>query len=75
MKQDMARIVAKCNICQCHKYMAMALGRLLQPLALANKVWEEVTMDFIDGLPRSEDYSVIMVVVDRLSKYAHFIPI
>ncbi|GKC74520.1 putative retroelement pol polyprotein, partial [Tanacetum coccineum] len=49
--------------------------RLLQPLNLPEQIWEELSMDFIDGLPKSEGYSVIMVVVDRLSKSAHFIPL
>nr|GEX17340.1 putative mitochondrial protein [Tanacetum cinerariifolium] len=43
-------------------------------LELPTKIWAEVSMDFIDGLPKSDGYTVIMVVVDRLSKYAHFIP-
>ena len=45
---------------------------VLQPLAIPSQRWEEVSMDFIMGLPKSEGKSVIMVVVDRLTMYAHF---
>ena len=45
---------------------------LLQNLSIPSQRWEEVSMDFITGLPKSEGKSVIMVVVDRLTKYAHF---
>jgi putative effector of murein hydrolase len=45
---------------------------LYQPLAIASQRWEEVSKDFITGLPNSEGKSVIMVIVDRLTKYAHF---
>ncbi|GJU83584.1 ty3-gypsy retrotransposon protein [Tanacetum coccineum] len=40
--------------------------RLLQPLNLPDQIWEELSMDFIDGLPKFEGYIVIMVVIDRL---------
>jgi len=45
---------------------------LLQPLAIPGQCWKEVSMDFITRLPNSEGKSVIMVIVDRLTKYAHF---
>ena len=45
---------------------------LLQPLAIRSQRWEEVLMDFITGLPKSKGKSVIMVVFDRLTRYAHF---
>ena len=75
MKKDVEEIVARCNVCQHYIYMAMAPGRLLQPLSLPNKVWEKMTIYFIKGLPHSDGYTVILVVVDRLSKYAYFIPL
>ena len=45
---------------------------LLQPLAIQSQCWDEVLMDFILGLPKSEGNTIIMVVVDQLKKHAHF---
>lgn len=60
---------------QCFKTNCMKPTGLLQPLPVPNQVWTDIFMDFIEGLPSSHGYSCIMVVVDRLSKYAHLIPL
>lgn len=46
---------------------------LLQPLPLPDMAWTHITMDFVEGLPKSEGKDVIWVIVDRHTKYAHFV--
>ncbi|KAH9752935.1 hypothetical protein KPL71_014903 [Citrus sinensis] len=73
MRKDVTRFVRECTICQQNKYLATTPAGLLQPIRLPAQVWEEVTLDFIERLPRSEGWDAILVVVDRLSKL-HGIP-
>ena len=48
---------------------------LLQPLPVLSASWEVVSMDFIKGLPQSGSFNAILVVVDKFSKFSHFIPL
>lgn len=75
MRQQVKDFIAACIICQQAKSATTAYAGLLQPLPIPTQVWDDVTMDFITALPLSFGFIVIMVVVDRLSKYAHFIPL
>ena len=73
MKSAVKRFIRKCDICQRVKAENVSLAGLLQPLPIPKRPWLSISMDFIEGLPLSQGYSVIWVVVDRLTKYAHFI--
>jgi hypothetical protein len=76
MKRDVAEYVALYDTCQRVKAEHQRPTRLLQPLQVPEWKWEEIAMDFIVGLPRTRSgYDSIWVVVDRLTKVAHFIPI
>jgi transposase InsO family protein len=72
LKTNVQRFVAECVVFQQNKVETIKTPGLLQPLSIPSQRWEEVSMDFITGLPKSEGKSVIMVIVDRLTKYAHF---
>ena len=64
--------MTECLVFQQNKVETIKTLGLLQHLSIPSQCWEEVSMEFITGLPKSEGKSVIMVVVDRLTKYAHF---
>jgi hypothetical protein len=64
--------IKQCCVCQQAKVERIHSLGLLQPLSIPQGAWQDLTMYFIEGLPKSEGYDSILVVVDRFSKYAHF---
>ncbi|PNY17392.1 Ty3/gypsy retrotransposon protein [Trifolium pratense] len=72
MRNDVTQFVKSCAICQQTKPPTHSPYGLLQPLPIPDKVWEDISLDFVVGLPSFQTHTVVLVVVDRLSKAAHF---
>jgi hypothetical protein len=73
MKEHVHKFIQQCSNCQVNKGEYTAPAGLLQPLLIPEEVWSSVGLDFITGLPKSKELDVTLVVVDRLTRYAHFI--
>ncbi|KAE8668680.1 Detected protein of unknown function [Hibiscus syriacus] len=76
MKKDITEFVSKCLTCQQVKAEHQVPSGLLQPMTIPQWKWENITMDFVAGLPLTPNKrDSIWVIVDRLTKSAHFIPV
>jgi len=76
MKKDVTEYVSRCIVCQQVKAEHQRPSGLMQKMDIPVWKWEEITMDFVVGLPKTQrGHDAIWVVVDRLTKSAHFIPI
>lgn len=73
LKEDMTLMVKECDTCSQAKGEHGPYPGMLQPLEIPKQAWTHISMDFIEGLPKSEGKTVILVAVDRFSKYGHFI--
>ena len=72
----MAQYVAKCLVCQKAKIEHQKPVGMLQSLDIPEWKWDSIAMDFVVGLPRTiQKFNSIWVIVDRLTKSAHFLPI
>jgi hypothetical protein len=76
MKIEITRYVAKCDTCRRVKAIHMKDVGPLQSLPVPTRKWEDISMDFIVGLPRTaKGFDSIWVIIDRLTKIAHFLPV
>jgi hypothetical protein len=76
MKIEIARYVAKCDTCRRVKAIHKKTAGPLQSLPIPTWKWEDISMDFIMGLPRTaKGFDTIWVIIDRLTKIAHFLPV
>ncbi|KAJ0624009.1 putative nucleotidyltransferase, Ribonuclease H [Helianthus annuus] len=71
--KDVHRFVKECSVCQKSKYETQGSPGLLQPLPVPQSIFSDISMDFISGLPKVQSKDTILVVVDRMTKYGHFL--
>uniref|UniRef100_A0A453RBY7 Integrase catalytic domain-containing protein n=1 Tax=Aegilops tauschii subsp. strangulata TaxID=200361 RepID=A0A453RBY7_AEGTS len=75
MKVHIKHYVQCCQVCQQAKPDRTASPGLLQHLPIPKQPWDIITMDFIDGLPQSSQFNCLLVLVDKRSRFAHFLPL
>jgi hypothetical protein len=75
MRRVVQDFVKACGTCQKFKSDHLRPAGLLQPLPIPSGVWSDISIDFIEALPRVNSKIVILTVVDRFSRYCHFIPL
>ncbi|KAE8654131.1 Thioredoxin superfamily protein [Hibiscus syriacus] len=75
LKSMVVTYVRCCQTCQQTKVEHLAKPGLLQPLPIPNQAWEIISMDFIEELPTSLKKNCILVIVDKFTKYNHFLPL
>ena len=76
MKREIAKYVAECDTCQMVKASHLNVSGTLQPLPIPSWKWDDISMDFIVGLPNTyQHHDSVWIIVDRLTKTAHFIPV
>lgn len=75
LKQQVEDFVKQCVVCQQAKHEHCHPPGLLQPLPIPEGAWQDISLDFIEGLPISEGSNIILVIVDRFTKYAHYLPL
>ena len=76
MKREIAKYASECDVCQRIKASHLKVVGTLQPLSIPSWKWEDISMDFIVGLPNtSQKHDSIWVIIDRLTKTAHFLPV
>ena len=72
LKQSVIDYINACEVCAQAKPKHCRLPGLLQPLPVPQHAWHTISLDFIEGLPKSKHFDTILVIVDKLTKYAHF---
>ena len=76
MKKDITEYVSKCMTCQQVKAEHQVPSGLLNPIPIPQWKWDNITMDFVSGFPLTQKkHDSVWVIVDRLTKSAHFLPV
>ena len=74
VSREVKQYVEGCNACQRNKNHMQAPAGKLMPNSIPERPWSHISADFITKLPLAQGYDSILVVVDQLTKMAHFIP-